>query len=114
MLYSAALRQSDPDWLHFVNTTFNVAMFGHQNDLFDQAVDEFFGLEAAGARTPGLPDVLSGARRGAPFAPRGAAPRAPMMSYHFNFNFDLAYSTSSAGASSCSLELAVVCIASAS
>jgi polar amino acid transport system substrate-binding protein len=54
MLYSAALRQSDPDWLNFVNTTWNVAMFGHQNALFDQAVADFFGLKPP-VREPGLP-----------------------------------------------------------
>ena len=32
MLYGAAVRQGDLDWLQFVNTTFDVAMFGHQND----------------------------------------------------------------------------------
>ena len=34
MLYSAAVRQGDLDWLQFVNTTFDVAMHGHlQRDL---------------------------------------------------------------------------------
>lgn len=54
MLYSAALRQSDLDWLRFVNTTFDVAMFGHQNEIFDPAVDEFFGLKPP-VRPYGLP-----------------------------------------------------------
>ena len=54
MLYSAALRQSDLDWLQFVDTTFNVAMFGHLNDIFDPAVDEFFGLKPP-MRPFGLP-----------------------------------------------------------
>ena len=49
MLYGAAVRQGDPDWLNFVDTTWNVAMFGHQNTIFDQAIADFFGLEAAGA-----------------------------------------------------------------
>ena len=52
MLYRRALRQGDPDWLNFVNTTFNVAMYGHQNELYDAAFKEFFGLDAAGARRP--------------------------------------------------------------
>lgn len=56
MLYSAALRQGDPDWLNFVNTTFNVAMYGHQNDLYDNAFKEYFGLDAP-ARTPGFPAI---------------------------------------------------------
>lgn len=44
MLYSAALRQGDLDWLRFVNTTWDVAMFGHQNEIFDKAAADFFGL----------------------------------------------------------------------
>jgi polar amino acid transport system substrate-binding protein len=56
MLYGAALRQGDPDWLNFVNTTFNVAMYGHQNDLYDAAFKEYFGLDAPG-RTPGFPSI---------------------------------------------------------
>jgi polar amino acid transport system substrate-binding protein len=56
MLYSAALRQGDPDWLNFVNTTFNVAMYGHQNDLYDAAFKDYFGLDAPG-RTPGFPSI---------------------------------------------------------
>lgn len=43
MLYGAAVRQGDPDWLNFVNVTFSVAMFGHQNDIYDKALDDFFG-----------------------------------------------------------------------
>src|SRR5919107_4269383 len=54
MLYSAAVRQGDPDWLNFVNTTFNVAMYGHQNELYDAAFKDYFGLEAP-TRTPGFP-----------------------------------------------------------
>ncbi len=56
MLYSAALRQGDQDWLNFVNTTFNVAMYGHQNELYDAAFKEYFGLDAPG-RTPGFPSI---------------------------------------------------------
>jgi polar amino acid transport system substrate-binding protein len=56
MLYAAALRQGDPDWLNFVNTTFNVAMYGHQNELYDAAFKEFFGLDAP-TRTPGFPSL---------------------------------------------------------
>ncbi|HEX6011419.1 MAG TPA: transporter substrate-binding domain-containing protein [Geminicoccaceae bacterium] len=54
MLYSAALRQGDADWLNFVDTTWNVAMFGHQNAIFDQAIQDFFGLKPP-VREPGLP-----------------------------------------------------------
>ena len=48
------LRQGDPDWLDFVDTTWNVAMFGHQNAIFDQAIADFFGLKPP-VREPGLP-----------------------------------------------------------
>jgi polar amino acid transport system substrate-binding protein len=54
MLYAAALRHGDPDWLSFVNTTWEVAMFGHQNAIFDQAIQDFFGLQPP-VREPGLP-----------------------------------------------------------
>ncbi|MFL5335343.1 MAG: transporter substrate-binding domain-containing protein [Geminicoccaceae bacterium] len=54
MLYAAALHQGDLDWLRFVNTAFDVAMFGHQNDIFDKAVADFFGL-APPKREFGLP-----------------------------------------------------------
>lgn len=56
MLYAAALRQGDPDWLTFVNSTFNVAMFGHQNEIYDQAFFDFFGI-AAPQREPGFPTI---------------------------------------------------------
>ena len=56
MLYGAALRQGDLDWLHFVNTTFNVAMFGHQNEIYDKAFKDYFGLEPP-ARKPGFPAI---------------------------------------------------------
>jgi polar amino acid transport system substrate-binding protein len=56
MLYSAAVRQGDQDWLNWVNTTFNVAMYGHQNELYDAAFKEYFGLDAPD-RTPGFPSV---------------------------------------------------------
>ncbi|HVL70589.1 MAG TPA: transporter substrate-binding domain-containing protein [Beijerinckiaceae bacterium] len=56
MLYAAALRQNDPDWLRFVNTTFEVAMYGHQNAIYDKALDEYFGIPAP-VREPGLPRI---------------------------------------------------------
>jgi len=55
-LYSCALRQSDLDWLSFVNTTLNVAMHGHQNELYDKAFFEFFGA-APPRRVPGFPMI---------------------------------------------------------
>ena len=70
-LLRAALRQGDLDWLNFVNTTFNVAMYGHQNELYDGAFKEYFGLDAPG-RTPGFPSASETARasaRRAPFPP---------------------------------------------
>jgi polar amino acid transport system substrate-binding protein len=54
MLYSAAMRQGDLDWLRFVNTTFDVAMYGHQNAIFDKAFQDFFGLKPP-VREPGFP-----------------------------------------------------------
>lgn len=55
-LYGAGVRQGDPDWLNFVNTTLNVAMHGHQNDIYDAAFKEYFGLDAP-TRTPGFPSI---------------------------------------------------------
>ena len=54
MLYGAAVRQGDPDWLQWVNTCFSVAMFGHQTELYDKAFEEFFGQKPP-ARKPGFP-----------------------------------------------------------
>ncbi len=54
MLYGAAMRQSDVDWLTFVNTTFEIAMFGHENELFDKAFKEYFG-DTPTARKTGFP-----------------------------------------------------------
>jgi len=56
MLYGAAVRQGDPDWLHFVNTTFDVAMYGHQNEIFDAAFADFFG-EDIPQRQTGFPPI---------------------------------------------------------
>ena len=56
MLYSAAMRQGDIDWLTFVNTTFNVSMFGHLSDAYDSSFKEYFG-EAPPPRNPGFPVI---------------------------------------------------------
>ncbi len=56
MLYGAAMRQGDADWLQWVNTTFTVAMYGHQNDIYDAALDEFFGVKPPD-RKPGFPPI---------------------------------------------------------
>jgi polar amino acid transport system substrate-binding protein len=53
-LYSAAVRQGDPDWLQFVNTVFNVAMHGNNTNLYDNAFKEYFGVQLPG-REPGFP-----------------------------------------------------------
>ncbi|RWB04627.1 MAG: transporter substrate-binding domain-containing protein [Mesorhizobium sp.] len=56
MLYGAALRQGDLDWLTFVNATFTIAMFGHENALYDAAFKDYFGQEPP-ARHPGFPAI---------------------------------------------------------
>ncbi|MGH6859407.1 MAG: transporter substrate-binding domain-containing protein [Phyllobacterium sp.] len=56
MLYGAAVRQGDVDWLQFVNTAFSTAMFGHQNELYDAAFKEYFGEEPP-VRKPGFPSI---------------------------------------------------------
>jgi polar amino acid transport system substrate-binding protein len=56
MLYSAAMRQGDLDWWRFVNTTWDVAMFGHNNAIFDKAFSDFFGLQPP-VREPGFPKI---------------------------------------------------------
>ncbi|HEV7318207.1 MAG TPA: transporter substrate-binding domain-containing protein [Ensifer sp.] len=54
MLYGAGMKQGDPDWVRFVNTTFDIAIFGHQNELYDAAARDYFGAEPP-QRQPGLP-----------------------------------------------------------
>lgn len=56
MLYGAAVRQGDPDWLRFVDTAFEIAMFGHENALYDAAFLEYFGT-AVPARQTGFPSI---------------------------------------------------------
>jgi polar amino acid transport system substrate-binding protein len=56
MLYAAAVRQGDPDWLNFVNMVFDVAMFGHQNEIYDKAFFDFFGAPPP-KRVPGFPVI---------------------------------------------------------
>jgi polar amino acid transport system substrate-binding protein len=53
-LYSAAVRQGDPDWLHWIDTCFNVAMHGHQPEIYTGAFEEFFG-EKPPVQKPGFP-----------------------------------------------------------
>jgi polar amino acid transport system substrate-binding protein len=56
MLYCAAVRQGDPDWLNFVNMVFDVAMFGHQNEIYDKAFFDYFGAPPP-KRVPGFPVI---------------------------------------------------------
>jgi len=56
ILYGAALRQGDPDWLHFVNTAFTVQMHGHLTSIYDQALKDFFGMDPP-VRKPGFPTI---------------------------------------------------------
>ena len=49
MLYSAAVRQGDLDWLHFVNTTFDVPCTGTRTHL-RQRPQGLFRARAAGPR----------------------------------------------------------------
>jgi len=55
-LYSAAVRQGDPDWLNWVNTTFAVAIFASEGELYDQALEDFFGQKPP-VRKPGFPPI---------------------------------------------------------
>ncbi|MBI1776189.1 MAG: transporter substrate-binding domain-containing protein [Proteobacteria bacterium] len=55
-LYSAAMRQGDQDWLHWVNTCFDVAMHGHQPEIYTAAFEEFFG-EKPPEQKPGFPVI---------------------------------------------------------
>jgi len=55
-LYSAAVRQGDPDWLNWVNTTLNVAMYATEGDLYDKGLEEFFGQKPP-VRKPGFPSI---------------------------------------------------------
>jgi polar amino acid transport system substrate-binding protein len=56
MLYCAAVRQGDPDWLNYVDMVFDVAMFGHQNDIYDKAFFDYFGAPPP-KRVPGFPVI---------------------------------------------------------
>jgi polar amino acid transport system substrate-binding protein len=55
-LYSAAMRQGDPDWLQYVNTVFNVAMHGNEPEIYTAAFEEFFG-EKPPVQKPGFPPI---------------------------------------------------------
>lgn len=55
-LYGAAVRLSDPDWLQWIDTCFNVAMHGHQPEIYTAAFEEFFG-EKPPVQKPGFPPI---------------------------------------------------------
>lgn len=55
-IYSCAMRQGDLDWLSWVNTCLNVAMHGHQTELYDKAFMDFFGATPP-RRVPGFPVI---------------------------------------------------------
>lgn len=55
-LYGAGVKQGDFDWLHYVDTAFTVAMFGHDTALYDEAFKNFFADEPP-ARVPGFPSI---------------------------------------------------------
>jgi polar amino acid transport system substrate-binding protein len=55
-LYGAAMRQSDPDWLQFVNTVFDIAMFGNNSAVYDAYFQQYFG-ETPPPRKTGFPMV---------------------------------------------------------
>ena len=55
-LYGAAIRQGDTDWLNWINTCFNVAMHGHQPEIYTAAFQEFFG-ESPPVQKPGFPPI---------------------------------------------------------
>ena len=55
-LYACGIRQGDLDWLRFIDTTLNVAMHGHQTQMYDAAFAEYFNAKPP-RRTPGFPVI---------------------------------------------------------
>ena len=55
-LYGAGMRQSDPDWLQFVDTVFDIAMFGSNSKVYDAYFQEYFG-ETPPPRRTGFPMI---------------------------------------------------------
>jgi len=55
-LYGAGVKQGDLDWLTFVNTCFNVAMYGNDSAVYDKAFKEYFGVDLP-ARVTGFPSI---------------------------------------------------------
>jgi polar amino acid transport system substrate-binding protein len=55
-LYGAGVKQGDLDWLTFVNTCFDVAMYGNDSATYDKAFKEYFGVDLP-ARVTGFPSI---------------------------------------------------------
>lgn len=55
-LYGAGMRINDQEWINFVNVTFNVAMHGHQNEIYDAALNDFMAVPPP-ERKPGFPRI---------------------------------------------------------
>jgi polar amino acid transport system substrate-binding protein len=55
-LYGAGVKQGDLDWLTFVNTCFDVAMYGNDSAVYDKAFKEYFGVDLP-ARVTGFPSI---------------------------------------------------------
>jgi polar amino acid transport system substrate-binding protein len=56
MLYGAAVTQGDPDWLKYVDTVFNVSMFGHLFQQYAEPFEKYFG-QTPPTPTPGFPGM---------------------------------------------------------
>jgi polar amino acid transport system substrate-binding protein len=56
LLYGAAVRPDDFEWLNYINTVFNVAMYGSDTAIYDKAFKEFFGVDVP-PRSPGFPHI---------------------------------------------------------
>jgi ABC-type amino acid transport system permease subunit len=97
------MRHGDFDWVHWIDTCLNVAMHGHQTEMYDAAFRDFFGAEPP-RRIPGFPVI------------RGASPNhwcsgcSIIVNYHLNFNFIWKYSDKLYSGLLLSLELAFVSI----
>src|SRR5580704_866219 len=55
-LYSAAVRQGDPDWIRYIDTCFNVAMHGNEPEIYTGAFKQFFG-DKPPVQKPGFPPI---------------------------------------------------------
>jgi len=56
MLYGAAVKYDDPDWLTYVNTVFNISMFGHLSSRYAGPFEKYFGQKPP-EPTPGFPTM---------------------------------------------------------